>query len=60
MCIRDRLADVGHRFYLLSETQSLYAADGVHPNETGSRIAAETIAAVIRRHEAGGRSPEPG
>ena len=54
------LADVGHRFYLLSETQSLYAADGVHPNETGSRIAAETIAAVIRRHEAGGRSPEPG
>ena len=54
------LADVGHRFYLLSETQSLYAGDGVHPNETGSRIAAETIAAVIRRHEAGGRSPEPG
>ena len=54
------LADVGHRFYLLSETQFLYAADGVHPNETGSRIAAETIAAVIRRHEAGGRSPEPG
>ena len=45
------LADVGHRFYLLSETQSLYAADGVHPNETGSRIAAETIAAVIQQHE---------
>ena len=45
----------------LTETYPfIYGAIGVHPNETGSRIAAETIAAVIRRHEAGGRSPEPG
>lgn len=45
------LADVGRRFYELSETQALYAADGIHPNEAGSRIAAETIAAVIRQNE---------
>ena len=37
--------------YELSHTKTLYAADGVHPNEAGSRIAAETIAAVIRQHE---------
>ena len=45
------IADVGRRFYELSDTQRLYAADGVHPSELGSRIAAETIAAVIRQHE---------
>ena len=45
------IADVGRRFYELSELQNLYAADGVHPSELGSRIAAETIAAVIRQHE---------
>ena len=45
------IADVGSRFYELSHTQNLYAADGVHPNELGSRVAAETIAAVIRRYE---------
>lgn len=44
-------ADVGRRFYELSDTQDLYAADGVHPNAYGSRIAAETIAAVIREHK---------
>lgn len=42
------IADVGRRFYELSDTQELYAADGVHPSEAGSRIAAETIAAVIQ------------
>ena len=42
------IADVGRRFYELSDTQELYAADGVHPSELGSRIAAETIAAVIQ------------
>ena len=45
------IADVGNRFYELSHAQSLYAADGVHPNEAGSHIAAETIAAVIRQWE---------
>ena len=45
------LADVGQRFYELSDTQSLYADDGVHPNEGGSRIAAETIAAVIQEYQ---------
>ena len=47
------IADVGRRFYELSDAQNLYAADGVHPNELGSRIAAETIAAVIRQREEG-------
>lgn len=45
------LADVGQRFYALSSTRNLYAADGVHPNEWGSRIAAETIAAAIQAHK---------
>lgn len=45
------LADVGQRFYMLSDVQNLYAADGVHPNEAGSRIAAETIAATIQQHK---------
>lgn len=45
------IADVGQRFYELSDTQDLYAADGVHPNAYGSRIAAETIAAVIQEHK---------
>lgn len=45
------IADVGRRFYELSDTQDLYAADGVHPNELGSRIAANTIAAVIQKHK---------
>lgn len=45
------IADVGQRFYELSDTQDLYAPDGIHPNELGSRIAAQTIAAVIRAHK---------
>ena len=45
------IADVGRRFYELSDTQDLYAADGVHPSELGSHIAAEAITAVIRRNE---------
>ena len=47
------IADVGRRFYELSDAKNLYAADGVHPSELGSRIAAETIAAVIRQREEG-------
>ncbi len=45
------IADVGRRFYELSDTQDLYAADGVHLSELGSRIAAETIAAAIQTHK---------
>ena len=45
------IADVGRRFYEWSVPQDLYAADGVHPSELGSHIAAETIAAVIQQHE---------
>ena len=45
------IADVGNRFYELSHTKNLYAADGAHPNEAGSRLAAETIAAVIQAHK---------
>ena len=45
------IADVGNRFYQLSHAQNLYAADGVHPSELGSHIAAETIAAVIQAHK---------
>ena len=45
------IADVGQQFYELSNTQALYAADGVHPSEAGSRVAAETIAVVIQAHK---------
>ena len=48
---RALLADAGRRFYQLSGTQDLYAADGVHPSVQGARIAAETIAAAIQRHK---------
>ncbi len=44
------IADVGKRFYELSDHCQLYAADGIHPNARGSQIAAEIIAAVIREH----------
>ena len=45
------IADVGRRFYEWSVPQDLYAADGVHPSELGSHIAAEAIAAVNWQHE---------
>ena len=47
---RALLADVGGRFYRWPDPGELYATDGVHPSELGSRVAAETIADVIRRH----------
>lgn len=46
-------ADVRQRFYRLSGIQDLYADDGVHPTPSGSRLAAETIAEVIRRQMEG-------
>lgn len=51
------IADVGQKFYELSETQNLYAEDGQHPNEAGSRLAAETIAAVIRADQETKKTP---
>ena len=45
------IADAGRRFYECSKTQDLYAADGVHPNELGSRFAAQSIAEVIQQHK---------
>lgn len=42
------IADVGKRFYELSEEENLYANDGCHPNEKGSQIAAEAIAEVLK------------
>ncbi len=42
------VADVGQRFYERADSQDLYAEDGQHPSEAGSRLAAETIAAVIK------------
>ncbi len=43
------IADVGKKFYTLSEKKNLYVEDGYHPNLEGSRIAAETIASVIKK-----------
>ena len=48
---RALLADVGGRFYRWPNPRALYAADGVHPSQRGSRMAAETIADAIRRHK---------
>ena len=39
------LADVGSKFYEKTETENLFNEDGSHPNEAGSHLAAETIAA---------------
>ena len=41
------VADVGRIFYERSAKRNLYTEDGKHPNEEGSRIAAETLAAAI-------------
>lgn len=41
------LADVTTAFEQQAETVKLYAPDGSHPSETGSKLAARTIAKVI-------------
>ena len=46
------IADVGQAFFARAEREELFAPDGSHPSELGSRIAAETIAAVIRTDRA--------
>ena len=48
---RALLADVGRQFYELADTQNLYAPDGVHPTEAGSRLAAQVIATAIQTHK---------
>ena len=48
---RALVADVGGRFYRWPASGALYAADGVHPSELGSHIAAETIVDVIRHYK---------
>ena len=48
---RALLAEVGQRFYDLSPTHPLYAADGVHPNEEGTQLAAEVIAETLLTHK---------
>lgn len=45
------IADVGKRFYELADQQDIYAEDGCHPNENGSRIAAHVIADTILGHQ---------
>ncbi len=46
------IADVGEKFYEMSKTQNLYAEDGFHPNEAGTRLAGETLAQVIQADQA--------
>ncbi len=45
------IAEVGEEFYKQADKINLYAEDGKHPSEEGSRIAARTIAAVILQSE---------
>ncbi|MDO4648175.1 MAG: DUF4886 domain-containing protein [Eubacteriales bacterium] len=45
------IADVGEAFYKLSDSEDLYVEDGCHPNERGSRYAAEIIADVIAKDQ---------
>lgn len=45
------VADVGKAFYEYANDMELYASDDYHPSHDGSRLAAETIAAVVRTCE---------
>ena len=45
------VADVGKRFYESADMMDLYASDDYHPSPEGSRLAAETIADVIRKSD---------
>lgn len=45
------IADVGEAFYKLADSRKLYAEDGCHPNEEGSKLAARTIANVIEANK---------
>ena len=46
------IADVGKRFYEEADKQYIFAEDGCHPNELGSRLAAQVIADVILADQA--------
>ena len=41
------IADVGKAFYESTDQMKLYADDGCHPNEMGTKLAAEVIAVVV-------------
>ena len=43
-----RIANVGEAFREKGFAEELYAPDGLHPSEEGSRLAAEVIAAVLQ------------
>ena len=45
------LADVGRHFYAQTGSLCLYAADGVHPSEAGTRLAAAVLADVMQKEE---------
>lgn len=45
------VADVGKRFYEAPDDGGLYASDDYHPSPAGSRLAAETIAQILRECE---------
>lgn len=45
------IADVGLKFFEQVNEVELFAEDGYHPSEAGSRIAAETLAAVIKEDQ---------
>lgn len=47
------VADVGKAFYAHADDTELYASDDYHPSPEGSRLAAETIAEVIRNRTTG-------
>lgn len=44
------LAEVGKAFYEQADSVALYAIDGSHPNEAGSRLAAQVIAGTILKN----------
>ena len=46
------IADVGKCFYEEATKQDIFAEDGCHPNELGSRLAAQVIADVILSDQA--------
>lgn len=46
------IADVGKRFYEEAAKQDIFAEDGCHPNELGSKLAAQVIADVILADQA--------
>lgn len=46
------IADVGKRFYEEADKQYIFAEDGCHPNELGSKLAAQVIADVILADQA--------